>query len=127
MAVTPSVCYLDMAYLLSHEIEVSVLAPAPTRQRRPRAAQDRGAPDTGARGDPGQLRLRTIRRAEPDMRKLVEWVLNITQARYHAHRAGEPDPYDLPPPDELTADSHDHSADEQRTMESEASNKRSIA
>lgn len=33
------------------------------------------------------------------MRKLVEWVLNITQARYDAHRAGEPDPYDLPAPD----------------------------
>jgi len=36
---------------------------------------------------------------------LVEWVLNMTQARYDAHRAGETDPYDLPPPDELTADS----------------------
>ncbi len=35
------------------------------------------------------------------MRKLVEWVLNITQARYDAHRAGEPDPYDLPAPDGL--------------------------
>ena len=35
------------------------------------------------------------------MRRLVEWVLNITQARYDAHRAGEPDPYDLPAPDGL--------------------------
>ena len=85
-----------MAYLLSHEIEVSVLTPAPTRQRRPRAAQGQGA--LRARNDPGHLRLRTIRRAEPDVRKLVEWVLNITQARYDAHRAGESDPYDLPPP-----------------------------
>ena len=30
------------------------------------------------------------------MRKLVEWVLNITQIRYDAYRAGDPDPYDLP-------------------------------
>ncbi len=35
------------------------------------------------------------------MHKLVEWVLNITQARYDAHHAGEPDPYDLPAPDGL--------------------------
>lgn len=35
------------------------------------------------------------------MRKLVEWVLNITQHRYDAHLSGEPDPYDLPAPDEL--------------------------
>lgn len=37
------------------------------------------------------------------MRKLVEWVLNITQARYDAHRAGEPDPYDLPAPAPTTS------------------------
>ena len=100
----------------------------PTDAERPHhAARGRGALDTGARGDPGQLRLRVVRRAEPDMRKLVEWVLNITQARYDAHRAGEPDPYDLPPPEELTAESHDHSADGRDTMESAASNERSIA
>ncbi|WP_344223941.1 hypothetical protein [Kocuria atrinae] len=51
------------------------------------------------------------------MAKLVEWVLSITQARYDAHRAGEPDPYDLPPPDELTADSQDSNAGGRRTME----------
>lgn len=51
--------------------------------------------------DPGRLRLRVTRRVEPDVRKLVEWVLNITQARYDAHRAGVPDPYDLSAPDGL--------------------------
>ena len=106
---------------------MSVLTPAPARQRRPRAAQDRGALDTGTTGDPGQLRLRVTRRSEPDVRKLVEWVLNITQARYDAHRAGESDPYDLPPPDELAADSHDHSAGGRDTMEPEVSNERSTA
>lgn len=35
------------------------------------------------------------------MPKLVEWVLNITQARHDAHQAEEPDPYDLPTPDGL--------------------------
>lgn len=35
------------------------------------------------------------------MRRLVEWVLGITQARYDAHLAGEPDPYGLPAPDSL--------------------------
>ena len=102
--------------------------PRPTDAERPHhAARGRGALNTGTRVDPGQLRLRTIRRAEPDVRKLVEWVLNITQARYDAHRAGEPDPYDLPPPDELTTESHDPSTGERDTMESEASNERSIA
>ena len=75
----------------------------PTDAERPHhAARGRGALDTGARGDPGQLRLRVVRRAEPDMRKLVEWVLNITQARWEAYRAGEPDPYDLPMPANLS-------------------------
>ncbi len=101
MAVTPSVCYLDMAYLLSREIEVSILTPAPTRQRHHRAAQDRGALDSGAGSDP-VLRLRTIRRAEPDVEKLVEWVLNITQTRYDAYRDGQPDPYGLPAPENLS-------------------------
>ena len=100
MAVTPRVCYLDMAYLLSHEIEVSVLTPAPSRERRPRAAQGRGAHRAG--NDSGQLRLRAIRRAEPDVGKLVEWVLNITQTRYDAYRAGDPDPYGLPAPENLS-------------------------
>lgn len=50
----------------------------------------------------------------------------MTQVRYDAHRAGEPDPYDLPPPDELANDSHDRSADARATMEPEQSTERSI-
>lgn len=102
--------------------------PRPTNAERPHhAARGRGALGLGTGADSGRLRLRVTRRAEPDVRKLVEWVLNITQARYDAHRAGEPDPYDLPPPDDLAADSHDHSAGARDTMEPEASNERSIA
>lgn len=91
-----------MAYLLSHETEVSVLTPTPTRQRPSRAAQGRGALGRGAGSDPGQLRVRAIRRAEPDVGKLVEWVLNITQSRYDAYRNGESDPYGLPAPANLS-------------------------
>lgn len=36
------------------------------------------------------------------MGKLVEWVLNITQARYDAYRNGQPDPYGLPAPQNLS-------------------------
>ncbi len=36
------------------------------------------------------------------MGKLVEWVLNITQARWEAYRSGEPDPYGLPAPEDLS-------------------------
>ena len=103
MAATPYLWYgcSLLAYLPRREIEMST-RPRSTNAERPHdAARGRGVSEPGARGDPGQLRLRTIRRAEPDMRKLVEWVLNITQARYDAHRAGEPDPYDLPAPDGL--------------------------
>ncbi len=53
------------------------------------------------------------------MRKLVEWVLNIAQTRYDAHQAGEPDPYDLPLPDDLAIDTSGSNADSQRTMEVE--------
>lgn len=65
------------------------------------AARGRRARGTGTGNDEPQLRVRAVRRAEPDVRKLVEWVLNITQARYDAHLAGQPDPYDLPAPDGL--------------------------
>jgi len=49
------------------------------------------------------LRLRVTRRAEPDVARLVELVLNIAEVRYQAHVNGEPDPYGLSPPDQLTA------------------------
>ena len=108
-----------LAYLPQREIEMSD-PPRPTDIERPRrAAQGRGALGAGARDDPGRLRLRVTRRVEPDMRRLVEWVLNITQARYDAHRAGDPDPYDLPLPDELAANLHGGSADTRDTMEPE--------
>jgi len=77
--------------------------PRHTDAERPHhAARGRGARGTGTGNDQPQLRLRAVRRAEPDVRKLVEWVLNITQARYDAHLAGEPDPYDLPAPESLS-------------------------
>lgn len=79
---------------------VSGLAPTPTCERPPHAAHGRAALRAG--DDPGQLRLRTIRRAKPDIGKLVEWVLNITEARWEAYRAGEPDPYGLPMPANLS-------------------------
>ncbi len=67
-----------------------------------RAARGSGARGKGNGNDQPQLRLRAVRRAEPDMRKLVEWVLNITQARHDAHRDGRPDPYGLPAPENLS-------------------------
>lgn len=77
--------------------------PRRTPAERPHyAARGRGALRPGRGNDEPQLRLRAVRRAEPDVRKLVEWVLNITQARYDAHLAGEPDPYDLPAPESLS-------------------------
>ncbi len=91
-----------LAYLLLCEMEVSSLTPVTTRQRHRRAAQSRGALGQGTKDDPGQLRLRAIRRPEPDVGKLVEWVLNITQTRYDAYRDGQPDPYDLPIPANLS-------------------------
>ena len=91
-----------MEYLLLCAIEVSVLNPAQTRQRPSSAAQDRGALGAGAGSDPGQLRLRAIRRAEPDVGKLVQWALNIAQTRYDAYRDGQPDPYGLPVPANLS-------------------------
>ena len=80
---------------------MSALTPAPTRQRHHRAAQNRGALSTRAGNDPA-LRLRAIRRAEPDVGKLVQWVLNITQTRYDAYCNGDPDPYGLPVPANLS-------------------------
>lgn len=60
------------------------------------------------------------------MARLVEWVLNMTQARYDAHRTGEPDPYDLPLPEELT-DCHRNSEGRGRRMDSELVEERRTA
>jgi hypothetical protein len=35
--------------------------------------------------------------------RLVEWVLNIAEARYRAYVNGEPDPYGLPLPESVAA------------------------
>lgn len=42
------------------------------------------------------------RRSEPDVGKLIEWVLGITEARHRAWRAGAPDPFNLPLPEDLS-------------------------
>ena len=52
-------------------------------------------------GEARNLRLRVTRRDEPDVGKLVEWILGIAEARHQAWVAGEPDPYGLQLPDEL--------------------------
>ena len=48
-----------------------------------------------------RLRLRATRRDEPDRGKLLEWVLNIADARHRAWLNGEPDPYGLPVPESI--------------------------
>lgn len=58
------------------------------------------------RGDERNLRLRVTRRHEPDLGKLIEWVLGIAEARYRAWVSGDPDPYGLPPPDDLASARH---------------------
>ncbi|WP_217565410.1 MULTISPECIES: hypothetical protein [Micrococcus] len=50
--------------------------------------------------------------------------MNITQARYDAYRAGQPDPYGLAPPEELAPDTQDENAGGRRTMEAEALHQR---
>ncbi len=55
---------------------------------------------SGMRSDERNLRLRVTRREEPDLDKLIEWVLSIAEARHRAWVSGEPDPYGLPPPDD---------------------------
>ncbi|HQI65696.1 MAG: hypothetical protein IPM00_16600 [Tetrasphaera sp.] len=49
------------------------------------------------------MRLRVTRRDEPDLAKLIEWVLGIAEARHRAWVNGEPDPFGLPPPDDLAS------------------------
>ena len=55
------------------------------------------------RGEDRSLRLRVTRRDEPDLGKLIEWVLGIAEARHRAWVNGEPDPFGLPPPDDLAS------------------------
>lgn len=55
------------------------------------------------RGDDRNLRLRVTRRDEPDLGKLIEWVLGMAEARHRAWVNGDPDPYGLPPPDDLAS------------------------
>ncbi|GAA2183623.1 hypothetical protein GCM10009785_27980 [Brooklawnia cerclae] len=50
-------------------------------------------------GDARNLRLRVTRREQPDVDRLLEWVLNIAEVRHRAYLNGEPDPYGLPRPD----------------------------
>lgn len=52
-------------------------------------------------GETRNLRLRVTRRDEPDLGKLIEWILGIAEARHRAWVAGEPDPYGLQLPDKL--------------------------
>lgn len=47
------------------------------------------------------LRLIVTRREHPDLGKLIDWVLNIAEARRQAWQRGETDPYGLPLPAEL--------------------------
>ena len=55
------------------------------------------------RSDERNLRLRATLREEPDLGKLIEWVLGIAEARHRAWVNGDPDPYGLPPPDGLAS------------------------
>lgn len=56
---------------------------------------------SGMRSDDRNLRLRVTRREEPDLGKLIEWVLGIAETRHRAWVNGDPDPYELPQPDDL--------------------------
>ncbi|MFT4231045.1 MAG: hypothetical protein QM602_12225 [Microbacterium sp.] len=44
------------------------------------------------------------------MDRLVEWVLNIVEARHRAYLAGDPDPYGLPPPEPLRDSSEERAS-----------------
>jgi hypothetical protein len=58
---------------------------------------------SGMNGDARDLRLRVTRRDDPDVDRLVEWVLTIAEARHGAYVNGEPDPYGLPLPESVAA------------------------
>lgn len=49
--------------------------------------------------DARNLRPRVTPRDEPDLARLVEWVLGIADTRHRAWVNGEPDPYGLALPD----------------------------
>ena len=51
--------------------------------------------------DDRQLRLRATKRDTPALGRLVEWVLNIAEARYRAYAHGDPDPFGLPVPESI--------------------------
>lgn len=55
------------------------------------------------RSDDRNLRLRVTQRDEPDLAKLIEWVLGIAETRHRAWLNGDADPYGLPPPDDLAS------------------------
>ncbi len=59
----------------------------------------------GMNSDARNLRLRVTRRDEPDLARLVEWVLGIAEARHRAWVNGEPDPYGLALPDGIGPES----------------------
>lgn len=61
---------------------------------------------SGMGSDDRSLRLRVTRRDEPDLGKLMEWVLGIAEARHREWANGEADPYGLPPPDDLASARH---------------------
>ncbi len=58
--------------------------------------------------DARNLRLRVTRQDEPDLAKLVEWVLGIAEARHRAWANGETDPYGLALPDGIGPESSGH-------------------
>lgn len=62
----------------------------------------------GMKTEDRHLRLRVTRRDEPDLGKLIEWVLNIAEARHRAWRDGKPDPYGLASPESTRAEQPGH-------------------
>jgi len=54
--------------------------------------------------DARNVRLRVTRRGEPDLARLVEWVLGIAEERHRFWVAGEPDPYGLALPDGIATE-----------------------
>lgn len=57
--------------------------------------------------DARNLRLRVTRRDEPDLARLIEWVLGIAEVRHRTWANGEPDPYGLALPDGIGPESSD--------------------